>query len=127
MPLTTFSKPLANSLRVKLTSLMGGEPSVAARIIVRAISGFGYDLDSERFGQPQIAAPTLIRSLIAKSAADVEGHRFCNHFLVGEWGTLSMPGNCDLGDSIGMCRALVARPGSVARLVAIFRVDNPLA
>jgi hypothetical protein len=83
--LTTFSKALANSLRVKLASLVGGEPSVAARIIVKAISAVGYDLYSERFGQPQIAAPAMIRSLITKAASEVEGHRFSTHFLVGEW------------------------------------------
>ena len=83
--LTTFSKALANSLRVKLASLAGGEPLLAARIIVKSISAVGYDLYSERFGQPQIAAPALIRSLIAKAASEVEGHRFSVHFLVGEW------------------------------------------
>ena len=84
--LTTFSKALANSLRVKLASLVGGEPAIAARIVVKAITAVGCDLYSERFGQPQIAAPALIRSLITKSAAEVEGHRFSIHFLVGEWG-----------------------------------------
>lgn len=83
--LTTFSKALANSLRVKLASLVGGEPTVAARIIVKAISAVGYDLYSERFGQPQIAAPAMIRSLIIKAASEVDGHRFSTHFLVGEW------------------------------------------
>ncbi len=83
--LTTFSKALANSLRVKLASLVGGEPSIADRIIVKAISAVGYDLYSERFGQPQIAAPAMIRSLITKAASEVDGHRFSTHFLVGEW------------------------------------------
>jgi mRNA-degrading endonuclease RelE of RelBE toxin-antitoxin system len=83
--LTTFSKALANSLRVKLSSLVGREPSIADRIIVKAISAVGYDLYSERFGQPQIAAPAMIRSLITKAASEVEGHRFSAHFLVGEW------------------------------------------
>jgi superfamily I DNA/RNA helicase len=83
--LTTFSKALANSLRVKLASLVGREPSIADRIIVKAISAVGYDLYSERFGQPQIAAPAMIRSLIIKAASEIEGHRFSTHFLVGEW------------------------------------------
>jgi mRNA-degrading endonuclease RelE of RelBE toxin-antitoxin system len=83
--LTTFSRALANSLRVKLASLVGSEPSIAARIIVKAISAVGYDLYSERFGQPQIAAPAMIRSLISKAASEVESHRFSAHFLVGEW------------------------------------------
>ena len=83
--LTTFSRALANSLRIKLASLVAGEPSVAARLIVKAISAVGYDLYSERFGQPQIAAPAMIRSLITKAASEVDGHRFSTHFLVGEW------------------------------------------
>lgn len=83
--LTTFSKALANSLRIKLASLVGGEPAIAARIVVKAISAVGYDLYSEQFGQPQIAAPAMVRSLITKAASEIEGHRFSAHFLVGEW------------------------------------------
>ncbi|WP_287177396.1 3'-5' exonuclease [Mesorhizobium sp.] len=83
--LTTFSKPLANSLRTKLASLVASEPLIAARITVKAITAVGYDLYAERFGQPQIAAPALIKALLAKAAAEVEGHRFPAHFLFGEW------------------------------------------
>ena len=45
----------------------------------------GYDAYSERFGQPQLASPALIRSLVTKAAAEVDGHRFSIHFLIGEW------------------------------------------
>ncbi|HHW32947.1 MAG TPA: UvrD-helicase domain-containing protein [Paracoccus solventivorans] len=83
--LTTFSKALANSLRLKLTSLAGNEPQISRRVVVKAISAVGYDLHAERFGQPQIASPSLIRSLITKAASEVEGHRFSPQFLVGEW------------------------------------------
>jgi hypothetical protein len=83
--LTTFSKALANALRAKLASLLASEPLIARRITVKAITTVGYDLYAERFGQPQIAAPVLIQSLIAKAAADVEGHRFQPQFLFGEW------------------------------------------
>jgi hypothetical protein len=83
--LTTFSKPLANSLRVKLASLVASEPEIAARITVKAITAVGYDLYTARFGQPQIAAPALIKTLITKAAAEVEGHKFSSHFLFGEW------------------------------------------
>jgi hypothetical protein len=83
--LTTFSKALANSLRRKLASLVAGEPAVADRITVKAISAVGYDLYSDRFGQPQLASPALIRTLITKAAAEVDGHRFSIHFLAGEW------------------------------------------
>ncbi|MEZ5885287.1 MAG: UvrD-helicase domain-containing protein [Paracoccaceae bacterium] len=71
--LTTFSKPLANSLRAKLASLVGNEPPVSARIIVKAVSAVGYDLYSERFGQPLIAPGALVKSLIEKAAVEVEG------------------------------------------------------
>ncbi|MGM4882679.1 3'-5' exonuclease [Rhizobium sp. 62_C5_N11_2] len=83
--LTTFSKPLANSLRMKLASLVASEPEIAARITVKAITAVGYDLYAARFGQPQIAAPALIKTLLAKAAAEVEGHKFSSHFLFGEW------------------------------------------
>ena len=83
--LTTFSKPLANALRIKLASLVGSEPAIASRITVKPISAVGYDLYAERFGQPQIAATSLIRTLIAKAAKDVGGHKFSAHFLFGEW------------------------------------------
>ncbi len=83
--LTTFSKALANALRSKLASLAGNEPKVSARIVVKAISEVGYDLYSERFGQPQIASPSQIKSLVAKAASEVEGHRFSSQFLIGEW------------------------------------------
>jgi hypothetical protein len=83
--LTTFSTPLANALRLKLMSLVGSEPEIAARITVKAITAVGYDLHTQHFGQPQIAPPALIRSLIAKAADKVEGHEFSSHFLFGEW------------------------------------------
>ncbi len=57
----------------------------AISVTVKAILAVGYDLYSKQFGQPQIAAPALIGSLITKAAAETEGHRFSTHFLVGEW------------------------------------------
>lgn len=83
--LTTFSKPLANALKSKLASLISNEPLVSARIVVKSVSAVGYDLHSERFGQPQIAPAALVKSLIVKAAAEVEGHRFSTQFLIGEW------------------------------------------
>ena len=49
--LTTFSKPLANSLRVKLASFIASEPEIAGRIAVKEITAVGYDLYTERFDQ----------------------------------------------------------------------------
>ncbi len=83
--LTTFSKALASTLRVLLATLIGNEPTVASRITVKPVPAVGYDLYSERFGQPNIAAPALIKNLLAKAASEVEGHKFSSHFLFGEW------------------------------------------
>jgi mRNA-degrading endonuclease RelE of RelBE toxin-antitoxin system len=83
--LTTFSKGLANALRMRLVTLAGNEPALASRITVKAISAVGYDLHTERFGQPNIASPALIRNLIATAAAEIQGHKFSQQFLHGEW------------------------------------------
>ena len=65
--LTTFSKALANALKGRLQYLIGNEPNIAA-------SG-------------------LVRELIRQAAAQVEGQRFTERFLFGEWSDSSMPGN----------------------------------
>ena len=83
--LTTFSRPLANALRRKLTSLVDENPSRSLPITVKPVSAVGYDLYSDRFGQPQIASTALIRTLLTKASGEIEGHRFPLHFLLGEW------------------------------------------
>lgn len=75
MLLTTFSKALANSLRVKMMSLVGTEPSIAARIVVKAISAVGYDLYSERFGH---------------TSCRPEDH---GHARASEWAGVDLPHN----------------------------------
>jgi mRNA-degrading endonuclease RelE of RelBE toxin-antitoxin system len=83
--LTTFSKTLANALRVKLGHLAGNESAVVDRITVQSITGIAYDLYSQLFGQPNIASGALVNSLLAKAANEVEGHRFSTTFLSAEW------------------------------------------
>ncbi len=83
--LTTFSKPLANALRAKLTNLVPSDDALGARIAVKALTALGYELYSEWFGQPQIASASVVRSLLAKAAADVPEQKFSAHFLFGEW------------------------------------------
>lgn len=55
--LTTFSKPLANSLRVKLPSLVASEPEIAAHITVKAITAVGYDLIRRGSANPRSRRP----------------------------------------------------------------------
>ena len=87
--LTTFSKALANALRAKLAILVGNEPTIASRITAKAITEVGYDLYTERFGQPNIATPAVIRNLLDKAASEVSGHKFSTHFLFGEWSDIA--------------------------------------
>jgi hypothetical protein len=83
--LTTFSKALANALRIRLRTLTGNEPDIAGRIAVHPVTGIGYDLYTAAFGQPSIAPPALIESLLRQADAEVQGHRFSHRFLIGEW------------------------------------------
>jgi hypothetical protein len=83
--LTTFSKALANALRIRLRTLTGNEADVANRIAVHPVTGIGYELYTAAFGQPNIAPLALIEVLLGQAASEVEGHRFSQRFLVGEW------------------------------------------
>ena len=83
--LTTFSKPLANALRAKLTSLVPSDDALQARIAVKALTALGYELYSDWFGQPQIASASAVRSVLTKTAAEVPEQKFSAHFLFGEW------------------------------------------
>jgi hypothetical protein len=47
--LTTFSKALANALRIRLRTLTGNEPDIAERIAVHPVKGIGYDLYTAAF------------------------------------------------------------------------------
>ena len=83
--LTTFSKALANALKVKLQHLAGNEPAVLARITVQSITGVAYDLYSSLFGQPNIASPSLVHTLLTGAAGQDDGQKFSLPFLAGEW------------------------------------------
>jgi mRNA-degrading endonuclease RelE of RelBE toxin-antitoxin system len=83
--LTTFSKALANALRIRLRTLTGNETDIADRIAVHPVTGVGYDLYTAAFGQPNIAPTALIEALLRQAATDVQGHRFSPRFLIGEW------------------------------------------
>jgi mRNA-degrading endonuclease RelE of RelBE toxin-antitoxin system len=83
--LTTFSKALANALRVRLRILTDNEPDIAGRIAVHPVTGVGYELYTAAFGRPNLAPPSLIEALLRQAATEVEGHRFLPRFLIGEW------------------------------------------
>jgi len=83
--LTTFSRPLANALKLKLGRLAGNEPEVAGRIHVEDVKSLAGRLYAERFGRPEIAAPAELRGLLEESARESGDGRFTPAFLYGEW------------------------------------------
>src|SRR5690606_20496153 len=105
--LTTFSKALANALKVKLQHLAGNEPAVLARITVQSITGVAYDLYSRLFGQPNIASPSLVHTLLTKAAGQDDGQKISLPFLAGGWSEvvdawqIENWGGCRAGSRLG--------------------------
>ena len=83
--LTTFSETLANALKTKLERLVGNEPKVADRIVVRSICAVGKELYADVFGESDIVTATMIRQLLDELLATMETCRFTSQFLFGEW------------------------------------------
>lgn len=83
--LSTFSDALANALHFKLDRLVGNEPEVRNQIRVCSIQSIATEFYTEAFGQPDIASPEQVRSLLRAAAAKISRHRFSDTFLWGEW------------------------------------------
>lgn len=74
--LTTFSKALANALKVKLEHLAGNEPSVVERITVQSITGIG-GADDQRLSQTVAQRLQLIqRGLVDQQPASAPAGNF---------------------------------------------------
>jgi len=90
--LTTFSNALANALKRQLERLIGNEPLIARRIIVKSLTSVGEDLYANAFGRPNIVTLETIKSLLSQSAAsNNKAPKFSIQFLLGEW--------CDVVDA----------------------------
>ncbi len=83
--LTTFSETLANALRIKLRRLISNEPRLGERLEIHAIDEVGIRLYEAHIGQARIASRGQVQQLIGKAAAGLEGLRFSERFLLGEW------------------------------------------
>jgi len=85
--LTTLTGTLAKALQTKLRYLVSEEhePKLAERIEVYAIDTIGFQLYKLRIGQPQLAPPELILSLLKEGSAQAGNHRFSQRFLQSEW------------------------------------------
>jgi mRNA-degrading endonuclease RelE of RelBE toxin-antitoxin system len=83
--LTTFSGALSNALHNQLRRLIGNEPHLGERIEVHAMNAIGVRLYELNIARPQIATRKVIRELLEKASAAVEGNKFSVHFLMTEW------------------------------------------
>ena len=65
--LTTFSKALANALRIRLRTLTDNEPDIADRIAVHPVTGIGYELYTSGIRSAQHRAAHVDRDTVAPS------------------------------------------------------------
>ena len=83
--LTTFSKPLANSLSSKLACLVGGDKVLESRITVAPIEATAIKLFTARHGEPKVAKDAKVHELLQVASDKVEQHKFNAKFLFAEW------------------------------------------
>ncbi len=93
--LTTFSGTLAGSLRAKLRRLIANQPSLGERIEVHSMDGIGKQLYLAKFGRLEIAAPTVIQTLLRSAAKPLSNQRFNLRFLKAEWDQIVDAWNLD--------------------------------
>ena len=83
--LTTFTKTLANAMRVKLQRLVGTGSSAMAKIDVRHLEGVAYDLMEKSGNQPNILSNSQLQSFIENACKQLEIKDFTIGFLLAEW------------------------------------------
>ncbi|TXT51250.1 MAG: UvrD/REP helicase [Spirochaetes bacterium] len=83
--LTTFSDPLANSLKTKLRRLIGTTPSLAERIDVYSLDAIGSRLFHSNCGKFSIVNKETLKTLLKEASEALVGQKFSLHFLLDEW------------------------------------------
>ena len=83
--LTTFSEPLAESLRIKLRRLISNQPRLAERLEVHAMNAIGQRLYELNLGRPNLASGEVMYELLQEAATKIEGQKFSLQFLYSEW------------------------------------------
>lgn len=83
--LTTFSLPLAKTLRQQLGRLIGDDADLRGRIAVRAIDEVGIELYEASFGTPKVLTPSMIQTLLHGASKQTQEHPFSVRFLEAEW------------------------------------------
>ncbi len=83
--LTTFSEPLARSLRISVKRLLGGEPCVAERLEVHALPSLGHRLYQAQIGPPRIATAADVAAALNEAMAAEPGVKLSRSFVRAEW------------------------------------------
>lgn len=83
--ITTFSRTLANALRLKLSRLAGKDTPLSRRIDVHAVEEISVDLHSRVFGMPTIASDYDIANALTSAANGLGETGFTKEFLLSEW------------------------------------------
>jgi hypothetical protein len=87
--LTTFSEPLAGSLRGKLAVLAGPDTSIVPRITVASFEGLAVELFQLAFGRkPRVASAEQVEGALAIAARDAGLKGFSQRFLAAEWASV---------------------------------------
>ncbi|WP_293676768.1 3'-5' exonuclease [uncultured Phenylobacterium sp.] len=87
--LTTFSEPLAGSLRGKLAVLAGPDTSIVPRITVASFEGLAVELFQLAFGRkPRVATADQVEGALAIAARDAGLKGFSQRFLAAEWASV---------------------------------------
>jgi hypothetical protein len=84
--LTTFSEPLARSLKAKLQLLCGEGSTLPDRASIRSFQVIATELYALASGQkPHIAQDETLRAVLVKAAEEQEVAEVSEQFLVSEW------------------------------------------
>jgi mRNA-degrading endonuclease RelE of RelBE toxin-antitoxin system len=82
--LTTFSRMLANALKLKLRRLISNEPKLAEQIEIYSLDDIGVKFYKANIGKPDLASNEQIRAIL-KNASTLVEHKFSFSFLLTEW------------------------------------------
>ena len=84
--LTTFSSPLANTLKYKLRMLTGNNGSDGSNVTILPFEGVARDLFTLAFGHaPRAASMEQVKAVLEAAAKEVGTVGFTIRFLVSEW------------------------------------------
>ncbi|WDP91064.1 MAG: UvrD-helicase domain-containing protein [Desulfobacter sp.] len=83
--LTTFSKPLANALQMKLKLLISNMPRLAERLEVADMNTIGRRLYEAQGLKANIVSIEKLQTFLKEASQSIADHSFSQRFLLSEW------------------------------------------